>query len=144
MNIFTDLLFIYVYVAVLIFLGFINFESDNYLSQKLYLFVSLVMFNSLLEIMKNFKSKCKTSGCRLINNSVKVGTVGVLGLMVYTDLMFMGWSRHTFESINASRFNRSLLIPLVVVFAIMVIKLIYVMFDVDERGCDDDNHDKKD
>ena len=136
MNIFTDLIFIYVYIATLIFLGFINFDTDNYLLQKLYLFVAVVIFTSLMETLKTFKTNCKKTGKNIFNESLKIGTVSVMGLMIYTDLLHMDWSQETFENINSSNFNRSLIIPLITVLAIMIVKLTAVMFNYDEDECD--------
>ena len=137
MSIFTDLIFIYVYIATLIFLGFINFDTDNYLSQKLYLFIAVLIFTSLMETLKTFKTNCKKTGKNIFNASLKTGILAVMGLMIYTDLLHMNWSQEIFENINSSTFNRSLIIPLITVSTIMIVKLIYVMFDSDEDKCDE-------
>lgn len=137
MSIFTDLIFIYVYIATLIFLGFINFDTDNYLLQKLYLFISISIFTSLMETLNTFKTNCKKTGRNIFNESVKIGTVAVIGLMIYTDLLHMNWSQEIFENINSSNFNRSLIIPLIIVLTIMIVKLTSVVFDSDEDKCDE-------
>lgn len=136
MSIFTDLIFIYVYIATLIFLGFISFETDNYLLQKLYLFISIFIFTSLMEVLKTFKTECKKTGKDIFNESLKIGVTSVVGLMIYTDMLHMSWSQEMFENINESSFNRSLIVPLIVVLTIMTVKITYVMFDADENKCD--------
>lgn len=135
MNTFTDILFIYVYIVSLIILGFINLDSDNYLLNKLYLFVYVLIFSGVLGTLKNFKSTCKKTGKEVFTDSITTAIRSVIGMMIYTDLIHMQWSNKIFTGINNSKFNRSLIVPFIIVVTQFLIQSIYTPFELSIDNC---------
>ena len=79
----------YVYLVILVFLRFIDLDYDNYLLQKFYIFISIFVFTSLLEVIKKVKNECPSKESSIISNAFSSAIVAVLGFTIYVDLVHM-------------------------------------------------------
>ena len=129
MNLITDIIYIYVYLVILVFLRFIDLDYDNYLLQKFYIFISIFVFTSLLEVIKKVKNECPSRENYIISNAFSSAVIAVLGFTIYVDLVHMSLTRYSFEYINLSNFYKTLFVPLIIVLTMMTFRLIYLLFD---------------
>lgn len=134
MNIFTDALFLYIFLFVVLYYKVINVESDNYIKHKLLLFFTVTGFAYLIQLIKKIKSRCIVSPKALAFESIKMGTLAILGYSIYTDFVHMQWSSDymaSFDDIN----KRYLAIAFIMIAFIVIFQLAEMMFYVPTDEC---------
>ena len=134
MNIFTDALFLYVFIFIILYFKVINLESDNYIKHKLYLFLAVTGFIYLVQIIKKIKSRCRVDPKNLAFESIKLGTLATLGYSIYTDLVHMNWSSEYMASIEEMN-KKYLVVALIMITFIVIYQLVEMMFYVPTDEC---------
>lgn len=100
MNIFTDAVFLFVFLFVLFYFQMPNINSDNYLKHKIYLFAFVLIFSYILNLIKTVKKGCKIKATALLKEALKIGALIVIGYSLYTDFLQMSWSKDFFSKYN--------------------------------------------
>jgi hypothetical protein len=93
MNVFTDVLFLFVYLIILFYFKVPDITNTNYLLHKLVIFISLLVFYYILEIIKKIKGKCKIDQKKIMGEALNNSLYGVIGYSIYVDLMYMNFSK---------------------------------------------------
>lgn len=132
MNLFTDALFILIYIFILFCLRMPNIESNNYIKHKVYLFFGIVLFVFILKLIKQIKNKCSVDTNSIIRNSLIYATSGIIGYSIFTDLAHCGW----FESYKADIYTLYAIVSFICVSFIFFIQLLSTMFINTLSYCD--------
>jgi len=95
MNPFLNLLLIFLYV-IAVFYFVVDVNNKQYLRDKLVIFLAMFFFQFLLTMISKVVSKCKVEIWDIVNDSLRVAFIGVIGYSVYTDLTIMENTEATF------------------------------------------------
>lgn len=89
MNIFTDIIFLFVYLIVLFYFRFPDITNNKYIFHKVIIFVSVFVFRFVVELIKKIKNKCKIEPLDILKESLLYALLNVVGYSIYVDLMYM-------------------------------------------------------
>ena len=93
MNIFTDTLFIFVYVFVLLHFGIINinidFDNSDIITPKIYMFLAVTVFSSMLYLLKYIRGQCPINVWNIVSNSLILGMLAYIGHTMMFDFLHM-------------------------------------------------------
>jgi len=127
MNIFTDALFLLIYIFTLFCFKLINIQTDNYLKHKFYLFITVLGFTYVIQLIKKIKNGCKITSQVLLQESLKLSVTAVVGYSVFVDLSHMSWSQNYFSNIE-NHYRKYLVVALIIVSFVTLIQLVGLMF----------------
>lgn len=137
MNIFIDLVFLFIYLYTILFFELPNVETDNYIHHKFFLFIALFVFTFVTQIISKIRNNCRIDQLDIMNHSIHVATIGIIGYSVYTDLNTMEWSKDYINNMITSKYSLFLMIAVIMVLFISTIKIIRLLFAMDQTGsCD--------
>jgi hypothetical protein len=88
MNIFTDVVFIFVFVFVILHFGIINIRETNVVWQKLLMFLAVTMFTFLLYAMKSVRRQQTVKPWDVINGALFVGLLTFIGHTIMFDMLY--------------------------------------------------------
>ena len=133
MNIIIDLIFVYIYITALILFKIIDFENNDFLFQKLLLFIAIFIFTSLLEIIKRSKSYCPKSTIQIFKEASYLGLISIIGVSIYNDLDRLNQIKSIvpFTSSNI----KYITIPSIVTITMLSIKIISFLFNPNTDLC---------
>lgn len=130
MNLFTELLLIFVFIYVLIIYKFPNTATDNYILQKLAFFILLFCFYFVIQMINLLYNGCKINMHDVLLNCLYVAVSGVLGYTLYVDLSLMSCSKEQFNQYisHTSPYMSALMITLSITLFITFVKVIALLF----------------
>jgi len=129
MNVFIDILFLFIYLLVLFYFKVPNITNNNYLWHKLLLFIFVIAYQYILEIIKKLKNKQDVEPFQILQDCVYYGLYSVVGYSIYIDLMYMNFGCDDGVSINIDDDVKRYIIASVVISTfILFIKLGKLMF----------------
>ncbi len=128
MNIFTDMLFISIYLFIMIYFKLPDVSTDNYLLHKIILFVDVFCFFYAMQLIKKIKYKCKIDPYEILQQSIIYGLYVVIGYSVYTDLLRMKWSESYFDAIQTNMIKKYLMVISIIIVFVTIIQLIGLIF----------------
>lgn len=99
MNIFTDLVFIFVFVFVLLHFEVIKITESNVVTQKLYMFLAVTAFASMLNIMKAIRKQYVIRMWDVISSGLIIGMLAFIGHTLMFDLFYMKETRPFMDSV---------------------------------------------
>lgn len=132
MNIFTDVLFLFVFIVALLYFRLPNVINHNYILHEIYLFIAVCAYYYVITLIKKIKNKCRVNPYDLVLDSLSMGLYCVLGYALYVQMMYMDWSKDYFADITiVTNINKRFAsIALIIVAFITVIKLISMLFKI--------------
>ena len=116
----------FVYFALLI--GIPGTNSDNIILNKLILFIGIVTFQLFIKATMKMKYRCKFNIRKLINESLFIGLLSVIGYSFYVDLSLMNVSRQLFSDFNANKYLYPFLVTSIINSFILFILFTQIMF----------------
>lgn len=132
MNIFTDALYLFAYIIVLLYFKLPDVINNNYLTHKLYLFVAIFAYHYVISLIKKIKHNCKINANIILKHSLTMSLYAILGYSIYVDLLFMDWSKDYFGDINeVNPIKRYFVITLIIVTFITLIQMVGMLFLTD-------------
>jgi len=136
MNIFTDSLFLFVYIFVLLFFGIPDMHNNNYVKHKIILYVNILWFYYIIQLIKKIKNKCPIVPIDIFKDCLKFATYAVFGYAIYVDLLYMDWSKDYFAHISDNDMvKKCSIISLIIVSFTTCSRLIELMFTLPQSGC---------
>ena len=136
MNIFTDALFLFVYILTLLYFKIPNISDNNFLVHKFYIFVGVFGFYYVIQMIKKIKNNCKIDPYLILQQSLNMSLYCVIGYSIYTDLIHMEWSKDYLEKTYLDDLNkRYLIIAITIIIFITLIQLVGMLFKVDRDDC---------
>lgn len=88
MNIFTDVVFIFVFVFVILHFGVINIRGMSIVLQKIYMFIAVTIFASFLYLMKAIRRQQTIKTWNIIHNGLFIGLLAFIGHTVMFDMLY--------------------------------------------------------
>jgi len=133
MNIFTDLLFLFVYIFTLLYFQMPNVANNNYLTHKFYLFISIFGFYYIIQLIKRIRNGCSVDPYIILQQSLNMALFCVLGYSLYVDLLYMDWSQGYFGDIEVvNHTKRFVAIAFIIIVFVGIIQLFGLMFRAKE------------
>jgi len=88
---FIDTLLLFIYLMALFYYKIVDKSSDKYLLHKLIIFIFVLAFRYILEILKDIVGKVTIDTGVVFNNALIYALLAVIGYCVYRDLVLDGW-----------------------------------------------------
>ena len=127
MNLFTNLLFTFIFLNIMIYFKFPNINSDSYVQNKFMLFISVFLFQIAIAVMVNIKNNCKIVFKDIVQNSLMQAIFAVIGYSIYIDLMIMGSTKEYMKNkINPA--ISPIIVSIVITFFMAAVKLAEMSF----------------
>jgi hypothetical protein len=138
MNIFTDMLFLSIYLFVMLYFQLPDVNlNDNYLMHKIILFVDAFCFYYAIQLIKKIKNKCKINPYEILQQSIMMGLYVAIGYSVFVDLLHMSWSQPYTGDIAMYGVNKKYFtIITVIVTLVTMIQMIGTLFIKSCDTCD--------
>lgn len=102
MNEITDIVFIFVFVYVITYFGIINLRGQHIIIQKVYLFIAIFIFSSILELLKFVRKKLPVNTWSIFGNALVIAMLSFIGLTVMYDMNYDENTRPYFNTIHSS------------------------------------------
>ncbi len=129
MNDFTDLMFIFIYVFVLMYFHIIDVRNGNIIMQKLIIAVSVFGFVLLLELIKSVNMKHPRNIKTLVVRCMLAGFFAYVGHTMLIDLMHIDDTRPYIDMLNDT-FSPEIVVGIFVVAGITCERIANCMFRV--------------
>lgn len=132
MNVFTDIVFIFVFVFVILHFGLIDITNTNVVAQKIYMFIAITIFATLLSLMKSIRKQTPIRMWHSINNGLIIGILAFIGHTFLFDLWYMPESNAWLSSIVDGQYiTLNILMALFISLTIMIGKSINLVFSTE-------------
>jgi hypothetical protein len=134
MNIFTDTLFLFVFVFTMLYFDLPNISDGHPILQKFYLFVSICLFYFVVQLIKKIKNKCNIEPYALFQQSVMTGIICILGYSIYVDFTLIESYKPYFD-FPQDKVRKIIMISLTIVGFYLLIELSITMFQSQRNIC---------
>ena len=121
MNLFTNLLFTFIFLNIMIYFKFPNINNDSYVQNKFMLFVSVFLFQIATPVIINIKNECKIIFKDIVQNSLMQAIFAVIGYSIYIDLIIMGSTKEYMKSIVNPAIS-PIVVSMVIIFFMATVK----------------------
>ena len=137
MNIFTELLFLFIYIITILYFRLPDVvDNDNYLLHKLYLFLAIFGFYYVIRTIRKIRNSCKVNPHLVLYESLQMALLCILGYSIFIDLKFMDWSQSYFVGIDiANRNKKYVVIASIIIIIVAVIELVGMLFKGEREDC---------
>ena len=139
MNIFTDLLFVFIFLYTIFYFEVLDIGNDSYILHKLILFILLFGFYFIVQVIRNLKTKCYSDIYQVINKSMYVAITGIIGYAIYTDFLHMESTKDGFANIIADDKVKYLVVSSIIISSISIIKILELIFTAKSDNCNNTN-----
>lgn len=131
----VDPLFIYLYLITLLYMKLPDINNDSYIEHKFYIFLSIFVFDFMLQTIKRVRSKCVVRTEDILFDSFKPAVAGVIGYSIYTDLIHMENTKDYFDQLGQSAVKKIAVIALIIVAFIILVKVVEMVLLSKESDC---------
>ena len=125
MNIFINILFLFIYLYSLFFFQIPNLSESNPIINKLFIFIAVFVFQFCLTLIEKIKLKCKIEMERIVNECLIIGLLAVLGYSIYNDLTYLNIIDNSSLMMQNKKINY-LYVTLIIILFVCSIQLIKV------------------
>lgn len=139
MNIFTDGLFLFLFIFTLLYFRMPDVLNNKYMVHKFFIFIGVFCFYYVIQMIKKIKSKCTIEPYNLLYKSINMALWCTLGYSIYVDLLYMDESKKYFLDINSSNLDKTkrfVIIALIIVSIVVLIELFGMMFKTNIDECE--------
>jgi len=137
MNIINNIIIIFIFIVISLKFNITSLNTDNILKNKLLLFFSIFILQTVLLYIHKIKNNCKTFK-NVFNDSFTFSLLTIIGYSIYIDLINIQYTSNIlsnwFIDYDSNIFLASSIISLFLIFS-MTIKLI--IFEKDDK-CEND------
>jgi hypothetical protein len=130
MNEFTDMVFIFVFVYLVVYYGIIDIADQNIVVQKFYMFIAVFTFATILEAMKSIRRKYPIHMWKIVGNGLLIGMLAFIGQTFMYDINYMEDTRPIIDNMK-DVFSPPALFGVFIVSAIAVGKSVRYIFNTD-------------
>lgn len=127
MNMFIDILILFVYILTLLYFKLPDVSNNNYLFHKFYLFIGIFGFYYVYQIIKHVINNEMIEQYTILQKSIKMATYCLIGYSIYTDLTNMDWSKTFIQKFDTPN-KKYIIISLVIITFITFIQMIDMLF----------------
>lgn len=140
MNIFTDILFLFVYIFAMLYLEMPNINGTDYPIHKLYMFISIFSYYFIVQIIKKIKNKCPIDALAIIQDCLIVSLFCVLGYSIYVDLKYWNYTKDIMTTFNGDDFTtiikKYVMVAIIIVSFVTMVQFIKILFTGSLNECD--------
>lgn len=140
MNVFTDILFLFVYLITMLYLEYPDIKNNNYPIHKLYLFIGIFGYYFIVQVIKKIKNKCSIDPYVLLQDSLMISLFCVLGYSLYVDFKYWDYTKDFIPPIDLedqiSLLKGYSMASFIVVLFVTLIQLIKILFKGTVLECD--------
>ncbi len=140
MNIFTDILFLFVYIITMLYLEIPDIKNNNYPIHKLYLFIGIFVYYFVVQVIKKIKNKCQIHPFVLLQDSLIISLFCVLGYSLYVDFKYWDYTKEYITAIDSTDTESTIkgysLVALIIVCFVTIIQLVKILFKGSINECD--------
>lgn len=134
----TILQFIYIFIALNI--GIPGVYKENFLQNKIILFIGFFLFQLLVNSVSKIQSKCKTKISNIMNDSFFVALLSVIGYSIFLDLSMMKNTNAIIAPYLENSHLTHLLLSGIITSFIFTTKVLQIIFLGNETCNNIDNH----
>jgi hypothetical protein len=129
MNVITNSVFIFIFVFVSLVIGIPGTEDNNIIKNKIFLFGGLFIFQMMLKFVYKIRYRCTDTNLKfIVNDSLLIGTYGIIGYSLFIDMLNMENTRNIILPYTKNLNSHALLISTIIsVFIMMCIIISYVI-----------------
>lgn len=128
MNIFTNLLFSFIFLSIITYFKLPDVNEETYIQNKIILFLAMFFFSFSITIISKIKNGCKILVKDIVNDSVSKALHCTLGYSIYVDLMNMKNTKEfILNNINVEMIPTFACIT--IVLFLVVVKTLEIMFN---------------
>jgi len=139
MNIFTDILFLFVYILAMLYLEMPNINNTDYPIHKLYLFISIFSYYFIIQLIKKIKNKCTIDALSIMQDSLIISLFCVLGYSIYVDLKYWEYTKDYIVPIDPENFTSTLkgylIVSSIIAIFVMVVQFVKILFGNNINEC---------
>lgn len=136
MNIFTDVLFLFVYLLAMFFFELPNVKNKNYPVHKFFIFLSVFAYYYVIQIIKKIRNNCKVDFYIVLQEALMMGLYCVLGYSLYVDFVYWDCTKGMFGDIKEVNIaKRYLIIATIIVTFVACMKLLELLFHQNPNDC---------
>ena len=129
MNQFTDIVFIFVFVFIILHFGVVNISTTNIVAQKLYIFTAVTIFSWLMNSIKSIRRQCPLKVWDIISNGLIIGIFAYAGHTLFIDMLYIpethAWIKNTR---NNTYFTSNIMLIIFICTSIMIGKSMEFIF----------------
>jgi hypothetical protein len=134
MNPLLNILFMLLYV-VAFFYFIVDVTDNNFLRDKMIVFIATFLFQYALIIINKVINKCDIDTYEVVNECLRVAFVGVVGYSIYTDLTIMDYSRAMFAPDPLNKHKSIWLVTAVIILLMTLTKTIELFIQAKQYQC---------
>ena len=106
------------------------------LKNKLVLFIGIAIFQLFIKSIMKIKFRCKFRAKNIINESLFIGLLSVIGYSLYLDLSLMNYSRNLFNNLNSNKYLYPFIVTSIINIFILFIFLFQIIFNIQIDKCE--------
>ena len=145
MNIFTDILFLFVYILTMLYLELPDIKNNDYPIHKFYLFINIFVYYFVIQIIKKIKNKCTIDIMLILQDCLIISLFCVLGYSIYVDFKYWNYTKDYVTDIDSSSLTSTVksysLVALIIVSFVTIVQLVKLLFTGNVSECD--GHESK-
>jgi uncharacterized membrane protein YdcZ (DUF606 family) len=130
MNLLTYILLLFIFIFSITHFKLIDIQNTNPITQKIYLFASLLLFGTIIETIRKINNKCKTTIYDIFIASLLLAFVGFVGQTIFIDLVSMPSTKDIMSS-SINYTSMELLLSLFVTLSVLFSKIGVYMINYD-------------
>lgn len=121
MNVITNSVFIFIFIFVSLVIGIPGAEDNNIIKNKIFLFGGLFIFQMMLKFVYKIRYHCTDTNLKsIVNDSLLVGTYGIIGYSLFIDMLNMKNTRDMILPYTKNMNSHALLISAIISLFIMI------------------------
>lgn len=132
MNVFTDIVFIFVFVFVILHFGLINITSSNIVVQKIFMFVAVTLFATMMNVMKLIRYQSPVMMWKAASAGLAIGTLAFVGHTILFDMWYMPEMRGVLDSaVDGQYITLNVLLAIFISIVIAIGRSIIFLFSTE-------------
>ena len=130
MNIFTNLVFTFIFLNLITFFKFPDVTSRSFIKNKSIIFISMFFFQMALDLIAKMKNKCKINMKIIVEKSLMISLYSILGYSCYTDLIHMERTQYFFQQ---HQNVQTIAVCIIIIIFLAAIRALEVIFTNESR-----------
>lgn len=130
MNIFTNLVFTFIFLNLITFFKFPDVTSRSFIKNKSIIFIAMFFFQMALDLIAKMKNKCKINMKIIVEKSLMISLYSILGYSCYTDLIHMERTQYFFQQ---HQNVQTIAVCIIIIIFLAAIRALEVIFTNESR-----------
>lgn len=110
-------------------------DYNDLIKNKFVFFLAIFFFQSVLMVISDIVNNCKINMGSVVNSSIRVALIGVIGYSVYSDLTMMDYTRDFFKQEFGNEHKSNWLCTAIIIMFISILKLFELLLTSSQYDC---------